>query len=1433
MNLPLITLQLDNDMFGFPNEGTLTYQYNPFRNLQNPNPTPTNPALTNLSINSGKAGINITEPITIDTEVSYDDSVNLIITDRTNPPKIVNSRFYQTSTMTYSVADRKGNLDTNIYSEENFKVEAGLIKSIRTITTVEFLGIRDGGSMSVGNYTFYFKLADADGNESDFIAESGKVICHIGAVNFPKSIRGGQQDENSNKLIKFKLKNLDLAYDYINIYYTRSTGDADQSILKIYKITDKFKITNNDVELSITGYENYEEITLEDINIDYASFDSVNTLANCQNITFAGNITNDYELYKTLEKYSLFVVPQVVYDEDGIGNLNHLYNETYTDFGYEYYNAKNVYYKLGYWDEEIYRLGIVYILNNYTLSPVFNIRGRKTIDVDTVYTNFSLESSLNASENYLLEGTKFPDNPENIKGVFKIDCSEKSMFSNTGSIKPLGLKFEFMSGVIDGDGSFIPGLKDLTRGFFIVRQKRIPTILAQGIGIGTSTKAHIPVLQGTNTSKGIINNFFAESFLYNRSLLNVAETVPVLGPQLFKVTDVQKNALLCPEAHIRKELFNTFFNSSEYTLKTFKYKPTSLVFSCFDPASNNFAFKGMVAETNPAITTQSELTLIEPGISLIRNTNYNFSSKAGDGIIPYKFSDPVLGDYEDVENSAPSESQWNNTATKVRGEFNTFVGTSSGNLMHGKYYNILQKDYNFDLYWKDYFNVRYNDASPFFPISDRIAWEELIPQPPSIWGTVAYYSDNFFRGDCYINTYTHRMHWNFIDSEMPTNKKIIDPYTWARNFKIKKKKSIVVGDDGTPGESTLSYNKLLKLFTYKNIFEPEWAGDDRGKDTGEAAFGVGLIEPDGKKFEKYSTRNGLFGAEKMNKPDINAVPLGHWATFKICSNINLALRDLDWNQPMEEAVHRVKRGFYPLQPLDPKNALPESNVLNSGLSKSTGDKYYFEIPDVPFIKTNFATRIYNSNILQTTAFTNGNRIFESRNYQDYTREYGALIKLVEWYGTLMAVMEHGVIQIPVNERAMMTNAAGENVYINTDTVLPKNPKVLSNTFGSLWPESIIKTSRFVYGIDTVGKKIWRTNGETFENISDMKVQKFLNDNIRLKESDKDRTVNANFVKSHYNAFKQDVLFTFKYNNVLWNICWNELTEKWVTQYTWFPEFSENINNIFYTFANQSKHLGARNRLYKHGFAGTEEELGSIKPTYWYGEQHPFEYEFVVGGIPGVQKIFNNLKIISNLAEPDSFYYEVVGEGFDWFNYKNVIMQLNDTELLIVDNVSMSGIPTEKTEANVQARYKKYLETKTNIKKLPYIYAQSFDVNDSNSFYRDRALLTPPFNMSALKDLTIREHSKTKEKLVNTYQKGADIKKYGRVKGNMQYLEDSWDIQIQPINLSYAYVSNGNLLFTPKVEMKIRDKYIKIRVKYKGDQYAIINALRTLFTISYA
>lgn len=350
--LPAFTFSTRVQALGIPESGELAFSYGPFINLINPEPledilpTPLKP----LKLNSYESGLNVTEPLSIEIEASYDDSVNLIITDQSNPPKIVNSRFYLTDSTHYKIADRKGNLDTNIYSKDNFKTEASLIQTVRTISQLQFLGIEDGGQMKVGSYTFYFKFADADGNESDFISESGKVVCHIGAINNPSSIRGGLQDENSNKLVKFILKNIDLAYDYIHVYYTRTTGDESNEITTAYRIIDRIKINGQNVSIVITGYEVHESIGINDVNIQLVNFESSKTVANCQSITFLGNTSNNYELFTTLQKLSLLITPEIVYDAKGIGNLNSSYNDITggSKDCYEYYSTHNIYYKLGY-----------------------------------------------------------------------------------------------------------------------------------------------------------------------------------------------------------------------------------------------------------------------------------------------------------------------------------------------------------------------------------------------------------------------------------------------------------------------------------------------------------------------------------------------------------------------------------------------------------------------------------------------------------------------------------------------------------------------------------------------------------------------------------------------------------------------------------------------------------------------------------------------------------------------------------------------------------------------------------------------------------------------------------------------------------------------------------------------------------------------------
>jgi hypothetical protein len=193
---------------------------------------------------------------------------------------------------------------------------------------------------------------------------------------------------------------------------------------------------------------------------------------------------------------------------------------------------------------------------------------------------------------------------------------------------------------------------------------------------------------------------------------------------------------------------------------------------------------------------------------------------------------------------------------------------------------------------------------------------------------------------------------------------------------------------------------------------------------------------------------------------MNAVRLGSWVTFKLCSNINLSMRDLDFSYPDEALLTGNQRTFYPLSEISTEGnyKIPESGIINNGISNTTSYRYNFSQSDIPYFKNNFQTRIAFSDIAVNDAFKNGYRVFQASHYKDYPSTYGGLMKLVEVGDDLLAVFEHAVALIPVNERVVAGSANGENVYINSRQVLPETMVVLSSDYGTQWPDSVIKTT---------------------------------------------------------------------------------------------------------------------------------------------------------------------------------------------------------------------------------------------------------------------------------------------------------------------------------------------------------------------------------------
>jgi hypothetical protein len=88
---------------------------------------------------------------------------------------------------------------------------------------------------------------------------------------------------------------------------------------------------------------------------------------------FLGNVGQEetFELYHKLEDFTRdHINVYVCEDSINIESVSIDYKS-----GKEYYDTLNIYNYLGYWPDEIYRLGIVYILKDGSTTPVFNPRG--------------------------------------------------------------------------------------------------------------------------------------------------------------------------------------------------------------------------------------------------------------------------------------------------------------------------------------------------------------------------------------------------------------------------------------------------------------------------------------------------------------------------------------------------------------------------------------------------------------------------------------------------------------------------------------------------------------------------------------------------------------------------------------------------------------------------------------------------------------------------------------------------------------------------------------------------------------------------------------------------------------------------------------------------------------------------------------------------
>ena len=104
---------------------------------------------------------------------------------------------------------------------------------------------------------------------------------------------------------------------------------------------------------------------------------------------------------------------------------------------------------------------------------------------------------------------------------------------------------------------------------------------------------------------------------------------------------------------------------------------------------------------------------------------------------------------------------------------------------------------------------------------------------------------------------------------------------------------------------------------------------------------------------------------------------------------------------------------------------------------------------------------------------------------------------------------------------------------------------------------------------------------------------------------------------------------------------------------------------------------------------------------------------------------------------------------------------------------------------IKTNYEEFLIAHPTIAKIPYIetvpeLTEKIPVYKTTTANPEIDLINPPHNdddkkpptAHILRATNIKVHNKTYEHLIRSYQRGLTVRKFGRLRGNMDYLEDS-------------------------------------------------------------
>ena len=315
-----------------------------------------------------------------------------------------------------------------------------------------------------------------------------------------------------------------------------------------------------------------------------------------------------------------------------------------------------------------------------------------------------------------------------------------------------------------------------------------------------------------------------------------------------------------------------------------------------------------------------------------------------------------------------------------------------------------------------------------------------------------------------------------------------------------------------------------------------------------------------------------------------------------------------------------------------RSRILESALIDRGFRFNRSQRDYFVLAaNLSFIGSNWFARVIASPRYIPNSFDNAYRNLNGLNFQDYNAELGAIVRIMNYNDSLLVIYERGIIILPINERIQTGADSAGAILVEAMGILPPTGGPVNLRMGTMWHDSVISADSGVYGIDTDTFTLWAFTSEGFSEVSRLRYEPEMS---RLFSSyrNAERSLIGKNIVAHYERVQRRILWSvIDGRGISEAFAYNELTQSFTGSLDYVPLKSFNINGRFHSFNSEEN----RNQLFIH-------HSKSVPYCNFYGRQYGFAISFVVNENSDLQKVFDNLVLISNNILPDRITYITQG-----------------------------------------------------------------------------------------------------------------------------------------------------------------------------------------------